>query len=250
MDKMTSLQADKLPVSAFDPRGHFPHETTVYEKRGVAYTVPIVDMNTCTQCNKCAAICPHAAIRPFLVSQGEADKSPETFDTSKAKGGVEVSGLLFRIQVAPEDCTGCEACSWACGDASLTMTPLKDVIERERPKWDFAINLPNRGHLVDPTTHKGSQFQQPQLEFSGACEGCGETPYAKLVTQLFGPRMVIANTSGCSSVWSGTGGFSPFATDDNGRGPAWGRSLFENAAEYGFGRFLISLGWIGSFCLS
>ncbi|CAD7948280.1 unnamed protein product [Amoebophrya sp. A120] len=235
MDKMASLQAESLPVSAFDPRGHYPNDTCGYEKRGIAYTVPIVDMNTCTQCNKCSAICPHAAIRPFLVSQSEADEAPDTFDTKKAKGGVEVSGLLFRIQVAPEDCTGCEACSWACGDASLTMTPLSDVKEREVPKWDYAVNLPNRGHLVDETTFKGSQFQLPQLEFSGACEGCGETPYAKLVTQLFGPRMVIANSSGCSSVWSGTAGFSPFSVTEKGQGPAWGRSLFENAAEYGFG---------------
>jgi homodimeric pyruvate:ferredoxin (flavodoxin) oxidoreductase len=239
MDKMTALQADKLPVSSFDPRGHMPNDTAQYEKRGIAYTVPIVDMETCTQCNKCAAICPHAAIRPFLVTQDEADKglplSNNELTTKKAKGGAELSGLLFRIQVAPEDCTGCEACSWACGDMSLTMTPLKDELEKQKPMWDYLIDLPNRGHLVDKSSFKGSQFQLPQLEFSGACEGCGETPYAKMVTQLFGPRMVIANASGCSSVWAGTGGFSPLTVNEKGQGPAWGRSLFEDAAEYGFG---------------
>merc|ERR1719174_1287185 len=113
------------------------------------------------------------------------------------------------------------------------MTPLKDVIHEEKPKWDYMIDLPNRGHLVDRSTFKGSQFQKPYLEFSGACEGCGETPYAKLVTQLFGDRMVIANASGCSSVWSGTAGFSPFSQNASGQGPAYGRSLFEDAAEYG-----------------
>jgi pyruvate dehydrogenase (NADP+) len=180
-------------------------------------------------------ICPHAAIRPFLISQLEADQAPSTFDMKKAQGGNELAGLMYRIQVAPEDCTGCEACSWACPDSALTMTPINDVVSRERVNWDFAINVPNRGNMVDKTTAKGSQFQQPMLEFSAACEGCGETPYAKLVTQLFGERMVIANASGCSSVWAGTGGFNPLATNQLGQGPAWGRSLFEDAAEYGLG---------------
>eukprot|EP00397_Hematodinium_sp_SG-2012_P000320 GEMP01000320.1.p1 GENE.GEMP01000320.1~~GEMP01000320.1.p1 ORF type:complete len:1805 (+),score=426.97 GEMP01000320.1:80-5494(+) len=235
MDPCGDLKGEKLPVSAFDPRGHYPNATTQYEKRGIAFTIPMVDMDNCTQCNKCAAICPHAAIRPFLINQQEVDEAPLTFDMRKAKGGSETAGLMYRIQVAPEDCTGCEACSWACGDDALTMTPLKDVRAQEVIHWDFGIRLPNRGNLVDPTTFKGSQFQQPLLEFSGACEGCGETPYAKMVTQLFGKRMVIANASGCSSVWAGTASFSPLAVDEKGRGPAWSRSLFEDAAEFGFG---------------
>ena len=235
MDPLNALEGNKLPVSAFDPRGHYPNGTTQYEKRGIALTVPIVDMDKCTQCNKCAMICPHAAIRPFLISQLEADVAPAEFDMRVAKGGNDVAGMMFRIQVAPEDCTGCEACSWACPDDALTMTPLPDVVDTERTNWTFAANLPNRGYMVDKNTVKGAQFQKPLLEFSGACEGCGETPYGKLVTQLFGERMVIANASGCSSVWAGTAAFSPLAQNERGQGPAWGRSLFEDAAEYGLG---------------
>jgi pyruvate dehydrogenase (NADP+) len=235
MDPLNALEGNALPVSAFNPRGHYPPATTQYEKRGIALTVPIVDMDKCTQCNKCSMICPHAAIRPFLISQLEMDQAPKEFDMRVAKGGNDVAGMMFRIQVAPEDCTGCEACSWACPDDALTMTPLPDVIETERANWSFAANLPNRGYMVDKNTLKGSQFQKPLLEFSGACEGCGETPYAKLVTQLFGERMVIANASGCSSVWAGTAAFNPLAVNADGQGPAWGRSLFEDAAEYGLG---------------
>ena len=235
MDPLNALEGNRLPVSAFDPRGHSPPATTQYEKRGIALTVPIVDMDKCTQCNKCSMICPHAAIRPFLISQLEADMAPAQFDMRVAKGGNDVAGMMFRIQVAPEDCTGCEACSWACPDDALTMTPLPDVIAEERANWTFAANLPDRGYMVDKNTVKGSQFQKPMVEFSGACEGCGETPYGKLVTQLFGDRMVIANASGCSSVWAGTSAFSPLAVNAQGQGPAWGRSLFEDAAEYGLG---------------
>jgi homodimeric pyruvate:ferredoxin (flavodoxin) oxidoreductase len=235
MDPMSALNANELPVSAFDPRGHFPTATTQYEKRGIALSVPVTDMDKCTQCNKCAAICPHAAIRPFLMTQVEADQAPESFEMMKAKGGVETAGYMYRMQVAPDDCTGCQACSNTCGDGALTMTPFAKVIDVEKDNWSFGINIPNRGELVEKATVKGAQFQKPMLEFSGACEGCVETPYAKLVTQLFGERMLIANASGCSSVWSGTAAFSPFATTPDGRGPAYGRSLFEDAAEYGLG---------------
>jgi len=200
MDKMAALDANELPVSAFDPRGHFPTATTQYEKRGIALTVPVTDMDKCTQCNKCAAICPHAAIRPFLVTQVEADQAPGSFTMQKAKGGVETAGYMYRMQVAPEDCTGCQACSNTCGDGALTMTTYAKVIDVENQNWDFGIAIADRGGLVDKTTVKGSQFQTPMLEFTGACEGCGETPYAKLVTQLFGERMLIANASGCSSL--------------------------------------------------
>ena len=235
MDPLNALEGNKLPVSAFNPRGHSPNATTQFEKRGIALTVPIVDMDKCTQCNKCSMICPHAAIRPFLISQLEADVAPKQFDMRVAKGGNDVAGMMFRIQVAPEDCTGCEACTWACPDDALAMQPLPDVIQRERENWTFAAKLPDRGYMVDKNTVKGSQFQKPLLEFSGACEGCGETPYGKLVTQLFGERMVIANASGCSTVWAGTAAFSPLGVNEIGQGPAWGRSLFEDAAEYGLG---------------
>ncbi|CAK0893148.1 unnamed protein product, partial [Prorocentrum cordatum] len=235
MDKMSALDADNLPVSAFDPRGHFPTATTMYEKRSFALSVPVTDMDKCTQCNKCAAICPHAAIRPFLITQVEADRAPQTFEMVKAKGGIETAGLMYRIQVAPDDCTGCQACSNTCGDGALTMTPLPEVVNMEQSNWDFGIKLPDRGSYVEKSTVKGAMFQKPMLEFSGACEGCGETPYAKLATQLFGERLLIANASGCSSVWSGTAAFSPFAKNEHGQGPAYGRSLFEDAAEYGLG---------------
>merc|ERR1719253_2441501 len=239
MDKLNALEGNDLPVSAFEARAHYPNATTQYEKRGIALTVPVTDMSKCTQCNKCAAICPPAAIRPFLVSQLEEGEAPKEFIMSKAKGGSETAGYNYRIQVAPDDCTGCEACSWACGDGALTMTPFSDVIDVERDNWDFGIGLEGNGARVGRNSLKGSQFQKPYLEFSGACEGCGETPYAKMVTQLFGERMVIANASGCSSVWAGTGAFSPLGVKSDGagkgQGPAWGRSLFEDAGEYGFG---------------
>jgi homodimeric pyruvate:ferredoxin (flavodoxin) oxidoreductase len=233
--KMASLSGDQLTVSEFNPRGHWVPGMTAWEKRGIALTVPVVDMDKCTQCNQCSMICPHAAIRPFLVSQLEMDKAPKDFSMNPAKGGAEVAGLMYRIQVAPEDCTGCEACSWTCKDEALTMTPLSDVINVERENWNFSQSLTDKSARFDPSTVKGSQFQKPLLEFSGACEGCGETPYGKLVTQLFGDRMVIANASGCSSVWAGSAGSSSLTVNDQGRGPAWGRSLFEDAAEYGFG---------------
>jgi Pyruvate/2-oxoacid:ferredoxin oxidoreductase gamma subunit/ferredoxin len=171
MDKMSALDAGDLPVSAFDPRGHFPTATTQYEKRGIALSVPVVDMDKCTQCNKCAAICPHAAIRPFLATQVEVDKAPATFEMRKAKGGVEVAGHMYRMQVAPDDCTGCQACSNTCADDALVMTPLPEVQNVEQTNWDFGIGLPDRGARVEKSSVKGSQFQLPMLEFSGACEG-------------------------------------------------------------------------------
>ena len=230
--KLSRMEGDDLPVSAMDPHGRFPTGMTVFEKRGIAQTIPIVDMDKCTQCNLCAVICPHAAIRPFLLSPNQVSAAP--FDSRVAKGGADVQGFNFRIQVSPLDCTGCEACSWTCPDDALTMTPIAQTAEEGN--WDFAIALPERaGRESAKSSPRASQLALPMLEFSGACAGCGETPYAKLVTQLFGERMLIANASGCSGVWGAAAGFSSYTKNSKGEGPAWGRSLYEDAAEYGLG---------------
>ncbi|EER04711.1 pyruvate:ferredoxin oxidoreductase/NADPH-cytochrome P450, putative [Perkinsus marinus ATCC 50983] len=233
------LQGDDIPVSAFANDelvgGKVPLGTAKVEKRGVALMIPIVDMDKCTHCNICAMSCPHACIRPFLLSQAEDDAKPSTFDTRKAKGGAEVAGLHYRIQVSPLDCTGCEVCVNACPDDALRMEHLSDFKEAESQNWEYAVSLPDRSSRFDNTTLKGSQFYQPLLEFHGACAGCGETPYVRLLTQMFGDRMMIANATGCSSIWGAPYGSTPFAARRDGTGPAWANSLFEDAAEYGMG---------------
>eukprot|EP00820_Chromera_velia_P015974 Cvel_6121.t1-p1 / transcript=Cvel_6121.t1 / gene=Cvel_6121 / organism=Chromera_velia_CCMP2878 / gene_product=Pyruvate dehydrogenase [NADP( )], putative / transcript_product=Pyruvate dehydrogenase [NADP( )], putative / location=Cvel_scaffold295:66115-80301(-) / protein_length=1868 / sequence_SO=supercontig / SO=protein_coding / is_pseudo=false len=229
------LEGDSLPVSVFAPGGSMPMGTTAYEKRGIALSVPTVDMDKCTQCNYCSFVCPHAAVRPFLVSEEELEKAPSGFETAKAKGGNEAGAFQFRIQVSPLDCTGCELCVNACPDNALSLHPIEKVVEEEGEKWNFAEKLPERSELFDRATVKGSQFAKPLLEFSGACEGCGETPYVKLLTQLFGERMLIANATGCSSIWGGSYPAVPYTVNEKGQGPAWGNSLFEDNAEYGFG---------------
>lgn len=234
------MEGSELPVSAIDVRGRYPTGMTKHEKRGIAPMIPIVDMDKCTQCNLCSVICPHAAIRPFLLDTVENDAVPT--ETRPAKGGSEVQGFHYRIQVTPLDCTGCEACSWACPDDALTMVNVSTlgddpVVARETDNWNYLINLPERStpRHNSRETARQSQLSLPMLEFSGACAGCGETPYAKLVTQLFGERMVISNASGCSGVWGAAAGFSSYTKNDRGEGPAWGRSLYEDAAEYGLG---------------
>lgn len=193
-----NLDGNALPVSAFVPGGRVPCGTSQYEKRGIAINVPRVDMDKCTQCNKCSLICPHAAVRPFLATGQELAKAPAAFkDGSRAAiGGGVLDNYQYRIQVSPWDCTGCELCVRICPADALTLGPAEKVIEEEEPNWNFAITLPDRGDEIDKTTVKGSQFQKPYLEFSGACEGCGETPHVKLMTQLFGDRLVIANATG------------------------------------------------------
>jgi pyruvate dehydrogenase (NADP+) len=237
---ITLLKGDQIKVSTLvnsSLGGVMPMGTAALEKRGVALEVPEVDMNKCTQCNYCSLSCPHAVIRPFLLSQEEFDKRPETFDARKAKGSSEVAGLYFRIQVSPYDCTGCSVCVNTCPDDALRMVRLSDIHATSSENWDFSVSLPDRGDRFEKTTSlKGSQFQQPLLEFSGACSGCGETPYVKLVTQLFGNRMIIANATGCSSIWGAPFGSNPYTVRSvDGKGPAWGNSLFEDAAEYGLG---------------
>ncbi len=235
VDTMASLRGDRLNTSDFEPSGFFPLETTKYEKRGIAIDVPEWQRDNCIQCNMCSLVCPHAAIRPVLVTDEELEQAPEGFDAKKAMGK-EAKEYLFRIQVYPEDCVGCGNCADICPakEKALVMRPLstqKDQI----PLQQYTETLPERDGGFNKYSLKGSQFKKPLLEFSGACAGCGETPYVKLLTQLFGSRMVIANATGCSSIWGGYAPSVPWVKDKYGRGPAWANSLFEDNAEYGFG---------------
>ena len=242
MRPMLAQQGDKLPVSAFTPGGFFPTATAKYEKRGVAINIPEWIKDNCIQCNQCAMVCPHAAIRPVLVTEKELKNAPEGFETKKATGR-DMDGLSFRIQVYPEDCTGCGNCVDVCPskEKALVMNPLATQMDKQIPLRKYAEKIPIRTGSFNKFTVKGSQFQQPLLEFSGACAGCGETPYLKVITQLFGDRMIIANATGCSSIWGGSAPAIPFAVNKDGHGPAWANSLFEDNAEYGFGMVLATV---------
>lgn len=235
-------QGDKLPVSAFSPDGIFPVGTTQYEKRGVAIQAPEWIMENCIQCNQCSMVCPHAAIRPHLLTEAELAKAPGGFEAKKALGK-ELSGFFFRIQVNVLDCLGCGNCADICPakKPALVMRPLETQMDAQVPNHRYAISLPVRDHLTNRNSVKGSQFVQPLLEFSGACAGCGETPYAKLITQLFGERMVIGNATGCSSIWGGSAPTIPYCVNRDGFGPTWGNSLFEDPAEFTYGMFLGAL---------
>ncbi len=241
MRPMLAQQGDKLPVSAFTPAGFFPTGTTKYEKRGVAINVPEWQMEHCIQCNQCAMVCPHAAIRPALFTDEELKKAPEGFIAKKAVGK-DTEGLSFRIQVYPEDCVGCGNCADICPskEKALIMKPISTQLN-QLPLQKYVETIPIRSGGFDKYSVKGSQFQQPLLEFSGACAGCGETPYLKLATQLFGDRMIIANATGCSSIWGGSTPSVPFTVNEEGHGPTWANSLFEDNAEYGFGMVLATL---------
>jgi pyruvate-ferredoxin/flavodoxin oxidoreductase len=248
MRPMSLQEGDKLPVSAFaaeldgsyewtGPDGSFPVATTKYEKRGVAINVPEWIPENCIQCNQCAFVCPHATIRPFLATAEELKDAPEGLKTIQAVGkGMEK--FQFRIQVSPMDCVGCGNCADICpgkkGEKALVMKPLETQVD-EQPRFDFAVTLPIHDDAMNIETVKGSQFRQPLFEFSGACPGCGETPYVKLATQLFGDRMLIANATGCSSIYGGSAPAVPYCLNKEGHGPAWANSLFEDNAEYGFG---------------
>ena len=243
MNPMNALEGDKLPVSAFNglEDGTFPAGTAAYEKRGVATDVPEWNMSKCIQCNQCAFVCPHACIRPVLVTDEELAKAPAGFETKKATGKT-LAGLNYRIQVSTLDCTGCNNCVDICPapGKALEMKPLGTQVETEVANWDFSVSkeVSNKEHLTPGKTVKDSQFKQPLIEFSGACAGCGETPYIKLVTQLFGDRMMIANATGCSSIWGGSAPSTPYTKNHEGKGPAWANSLFEDNAEFGYGTFL------------
>ncbi len=238
-EPINNLAGDDLPVSAFLGRedGTFPAGTTQYEKRGVAVNVPEWVADNCIQCNQCAYVCPHAVIRPFLVDEDEAKALPEGIETIKATGKA-FAGLQFKIQVSVLDCTGCGNCVDVCPakDKALVMKPLESQMV-EAPKWDHLIKeISYKDSLVDKKkTVKNSQFAQPLFEFSGACAGCGETPYIKLITQLYGDQMIVANATGCSSIYGGSAPSTPYCANANGQGPAWANSLFEDNAEYGFG---------------
>ena len=239
---INAQEGDDLPVSAFKgiEDGTLPNGTAAYEKRGVGVSVPEWIIENCIQCNQCSYICPHSTIRPFLLNEEEVQNAPEAFETKKAVGkGLE--GLQYKIQVDTMDCTGCGNCADICPakEKALVMKPLETQIEKEIPNWEYAVSkVSYKGDLMPPTTVKGSQFRQPLIEFSGACAGCGETPYIKLVTQLFGDRMMIANATGCSSIWGGSFPTTPYTINHEGKGPSWANSLFEDNAEFGLGMYL------------
>ncbi|MGL4343591.1 MAG: pyruvate:ferredoxin (flavodoxin) oxidoreductase [Cellulosilyticaceae bacterium] len=242
MRPMDRQEGDLLPVSAFNGRedGTFPSGTTAYEKRGVGVNVPEWIVENCIQCNQCAYICPHACIRPFLVDEQEKSAAPQYFTTKKTIGKA-FEGLEYRMQVSPMDCTGCGNCADICPakQKALVMKKLGTQVAQEVPNWEYAVSkVSYKGDLVAGTTVKDSQFKTPLIEFSGACAGCGETPYIKLVTQLFGDRMMIANATGCSSIWGGSAPSTPYTCNHEGKGPAWANSLFEDNAEYGLGMYL------------
>ena len=229
-------EGDKLPVSKLAPDGFVPTGTTKYEKRGIAVEVPSWIPENCIQCNRCSLVCPHACIRPFVMENGT--EAPEEFKTIKAIGVGD--GKAFRVQVSPYDCTGCGNCVDVCPSKvkALKMVPLADCEKVENANWNFALELPTLDLPVKKASVKGSQYLQPLFEFSGACAGCGETPYVKLVTQLFGDRMIVANATGCSSIYGGSAPTCPYTVNKQGHGPAWANSLFEDNAEFGFGMSL------------
>ncbi|NLO62339.1 MAG: pyruvate:ferredoxin (flavodoxin) oxidoreductase [Clostridiaceae bacterium] len=237
VEVMNAQEGDKLPVSAFVDRedGTFPQGTAKYEKRGIAVDIPIWNVDNCIQCNQCSLVCPHAAIRPFLLDEEEARKAP--FVTKVGMKGYE--NYQYRMQVSALDCTGCGTCVATCPakEKALIMAPLKEHMD-EADNWDFAMTVSVKDNPANKKTIKGSQFETPLLEFSGACAGCGETAYAKLLTQLFGDRMQISNATGCSSIWGGSAPSMPYTTNSKGCGPAWANSLFEDNAEHGLGMHL------------
>ena len=242
LEPVNAQKGDSIPVSTFTKfdNGTFPHGTAAYEKRGVAINVPEWQAENCIQCNQCAFVCPHAAIRPVLVTEEEAKNAPEGFVTKPATG---VPGMQFRIQVSVLDCLGCGSCATVCPakEKALVMKPF-GTQEQKADQWEYAMHqVAPKKNPMNKYTVKGSQFEQPLLEFNGACAGCGEAPYAKLVTQLFGDRMMVANATGCSAVWASSMPSNPYTKNCLGHGPAWAHSLFEDGAEFGFGMQLANL---------
>ena len=236
---MEEQKEDEIPVSAFKDidNGAWETATTQYEKRGVALNVPEWQIDKCIQCNQCSFVCPHAVIRPFLVTEEEKANAPEGFETKKAIGK-GMDGYEFRIQISPLDCTGCGNCADVCPapEKALIMKPFEEEVEEQKDNWTYAHEVVGyKEDVMDDSSVKGSQFKRPLLEFSGACAGCGETPYATVITQLFGDRMLIANASGCSSIWGASAPSVSYAKNSKGQGPSWANSLFEDNAEYGYG---------------
>ena len=239
---MMANKGDLLPVSAFPIDGTWPLATTQWEKRNIATEIPAWEPQLCIQCNKCAMVCPHAAIRAKVYEPAALKGAPETYKSVDYKGQ-DFKGMKFTIQVAPEDCTGCRLCVSVCPAKDKTNPKVKAINmadqmalrEPERENYEFFLNLPDPDRSKLKIDVKGSQFMRPLFEYSGACAGCGETPYVKLLTQLFGDRLIIANATGCSSIYGANLPTTPYCVDNNGRGPAWANSLFEDNAEFGLG---------------
>ncbi len=241
---MISFDGDNLPVSAMPNDGTYPTGTTQWEKRNLALDIPVWEESLCIQCGKCVMVCPHAVIRHKVYDEKLLADAPETFKHSASKFKEFSQGFAYTVQVAPEDCTGCNLCVEVCpvkdksavGRKAINMAPQPALREAEVKNWDFFMNIPDMDRkLFNPSTIKNSQLLRPLFEFSGACAGCGETPYVKLVSQLFGDRSVIANATGCSSIYGGNLPTTPWTVDAKGRGPAWSNSLFEDNAEFGLG---------------
>jgi len=243
LGKMIALEGDSLPVSAFPVDGTYPSATTRWEKRNIALEIPVWEPDLCIQCGKCVMVCPHAVIREKVYDPGFLKNAPEGWNAIDAKFK-ELPGMKFTIAVSPEDCTGCGICVEACpakdktqvGRKAINMAAQPPIRERERVKWDFFLSLPEIDRTtISVRTVKNSQLLEPLFEFSGACAGCGETPYLKLLTQLFGDRLMVANATGCSSIYGGNLPTTPWAVNHEGRGPSWSNSLFEDNAEFGLG---------------
>ena len=235
IDKM---DGDSLPVSTFVDHvdGQFELGASAYEKRGVAVTVPEWDADKCIQCNNCAFVCPHATIRPFMLTEEEAAAAPANAKIRDVKAGKGKGVYKYTMAVSPLDCMGCGVCVGVCPTKAISMVPQESQLDQQEV-FNYMVSKVARKPEVEDLTVKGSQFKQPMLEFSGSCAGCAETSYARLVTQLFGDRMYISNATGCSSIWGGPGATSPYCTDKNGHGPAWSNSLFEDNAEHGYGMY-------------
>ncbi len=240
---IAARKGDLLPVSALPVDGTFPTATTQYEKRSIALEIPVWDPEICIDCARCALVCPHAAIRLKVYDPADLEGAPESFQSKPWKGR-DFAGMNTTIQVAPEDCTGCAVCVNVCPAKSkeevkhkaINMVPKMDVLEEEKANFDFFLDIPEYDRTkVKTETVKGSQVLKPLFEYSGSCAGCGETPYVKLMSQMFGDRMIIANATGCSSIYGGNLPTTPYTVDENGRGPSWSNSLFEDNAEFGFG---------------
>jgi pyruvate-ferredoxin/flavodoxin oxidoreductase len=244
LGEIIASNGDNIPVSAFPVDGTFPTGTTRWEKRNIALEIPEWVENLCIQCGKCVMVCPHAVIRHKVYDEKLLANAPETFKHMPSKFKEFSQGMAYTVQVAPEDCTGCTLCVEVCpakdktqaGRKALNMVPQPPLREQEAKNWDFFMSIPDLDRkLINPSTIKNSQLLRPLFEFSGACSGCGETPYVKLVSQLFGDRTIVANATGCSSIYGGNLPTTPWAQDANGRGPAWSNSLFEDNAEFGLG---------------